>query len=214
MEDLYQDWIDFCEGHKDFDKSHFFELFKIGLNDEKLRKVLQYIPNSDDIFSRLKEVLDAGDIENHSYLLPARHHQLNQQKLIEVAKEWNKEYIKFCKSKEEMKLYQIVSNNEIVFSSYDEVWKERLDDNNPGAKLYCLLSDNVINSKLIHTKHSVVLFEATYAIAANYLLSWFICQPLIGIDLDFRKYFVFWKGGGFDALLEDKLLIGYFRKDY
>ena len=210
--DLYTDWIDYCKNQKDFDWSHFLGLFKIGLNDDKLKKVLQYFPNSEDIFLRLKEVLDAGDMEDHLYLMPAKKFRLEPQELINVAKEWQKECASFCINQGEMELYQIITNAEVVFASKDEVWKEKMDCNNPEAEIYELLGDK-IDKIIFETEQSDALLEAAYGIAADYNLSRFICQPLIGLNIYFRKYFEFWKGGGFGVLLADKLLVGYFLED-
>ena len=200
MNNIYSDWINFCEGRQEFDKSHFLSLFKAGLSDEELKKALQYFPSGGDIYSRLKEVLDSGYLCEYAYLMPAKKHQLDEKTLLMIAKEWLDERALFCKNSKEMELFKIAVNAQISFSSRKNVRKKMEDNDIPNARLYDLMCDTVIDSTLIETKQADALFEAAYELAADYPLSWFICQTLIDIDIDFRKYFEFWKGGGFDVL--------------
>ncbi len=49
--------------------------------------------------------------------------------------------------------------------------------------------------------------EALYGLVADYYLAWFVLTPIFDSQIDYGKYFEFWKGGGKYALTESQLLV-------
>lgn len=51
------------------------------------------------------------------------------------------------------------------------------------------------------------LVEALYGIAANYNLAWYVVEPRLTAEIDFTKYFEFWRLGGAGVFADSDYLV-------
>ena len=204
MSDLFDDWQRYCQGSLDVDKSYFLGLFKIGMTDAQMQSALEFFPASKEIKDRLANVLAAGTLEHSIYMKcpPVT----DRDGLLAAAEAWLEELARFCPTAGEIDLGRIAQEAEIVLCSEGEIEKRRAEDN-PNAWLFDALTDSVLSPLSGSSRIDYALREALCGIAADYYLAWYIAQPLLQMDIDFSKYFDFWKQGGDGVLTEGAFLI-------
>lgn len=198
MNQILVDWVDLCEGRVDHEDCHFLGLFKVGLEGEDLRQALKYLPSSEEIERRLLDVLKAGTLENYAYLQnpPIVDRAITRA----AARAWLDECARFHRSVGNDELMKLNADAEIDFVGKEEFWAV-LERDNAVTWIPEELGDEVFMRMPSDTPLSIWAFlEATYGLAANYELGWYVAQPVLHVDIDFEKYFDLWKSGGFGLL--------------
>lgn len=204
MSELIDDWKRYCQGTLEADKSHFLGLFKSEMTDVELQSALEFFPAAGELKERLNRVLSAGALERHLYL--QRPPVTDCQSLLTAARAWLQEQEHFCASIGQFELQTIAREAKIVFSSDGEIERKRAEDN-PNGWMFDHITDSVLMPLTGAPRIEYALREALYGIAADYYLAWYIAQPMLRVDIDFSKYFDFWKLGGDGVLTEDSFLI-------
>ena len=204
MPTLLNDWCAFCEGRTYFDKSHFLALFKVHSSLTEITEALSYFPQADSLVSRVNEVIQAGTLEDKLYLCLTI--ESSDFELMQKAKLWLQAQASFCKSLGDDELYGICQRAKLLYGSKDQFNDyDKLDV--PSNWILELVGDQVRDCRLLKTEQEYALFEALYGVAADYYLAWYMGQPLINLDFDFRSYFEFWRLGGIGYLSEDKFFV-------
>lgn len=204
MSSLLDDWCAFCKGQTYFDKSHFLALFKVHSSLAEITKATRYFPCADSLVQRINEVIQAGTLEERLYLSPVA--DSTELELMRKGKTWLQDQASFCKSLGDSELYEICNNAKLAyddkenFKSYDEL-------DTPHSWILELMGDQVRESRMLKTEQEYAFFEALYGVAADYYLAWYMGQPLITLEFDFRSYFEFWRLGGVGYLSKDRFLI-------
>ncbi len=201
MSTLLKDWCVFCEGKAYFDKSHFLALFKVHSSLPEITKALSYFPQAGSLVLRVNEVIQTGTLEDKLYLCPTI--ESSEFELTQKAKLWLQNQANFCKSFGDDELYRICQRAKLLYGSKDQF--DKLDV--PSNWILELVGDQVRDCRLLKTEQEYALFEALYGVAADYYLAWYMGQPLIYLDFDFRSYFEFWRSGGIGYLSEDKFFV-------
>ncbi len=201
MSTLLKDWCVFCEGKAYFDKSHFLALFKVHSSLPEITKALSYFPQAGSLVLRVNEVIQTGTLEDKLYLCPTI--ETSEFELTQKAKLWLQNQANFCKSFGDDELYRICQRAKLLYGSKDQF--DKLDV--PSNWILELVGDQVRDCRLLKTEQEYALFEALYGVAADYYLAWYMGQPLIDLDFDFRSCFEFWRLGGIGYLSEDKFFV-------
>lgn len=201
MSTLLKDWCVFCEGKAYFDKSHFLALFKVHSSLPEITKALSYFPQAGSLVLRVNEVIQTGTLEDKLYLCPTI--ETSEFELTQKAKLWLQNQANFCKSFGDDELYRICQRAKLLYGSKDQF--DKLDV--PSNWILELVGDQVRDCRLLKTEQEYALFEALYGVADDYYLAWYMGQPLIDLDFDFRSYFEFWRLGGIGYLSEDKFFV-------
>lgn len=204
MSELLDDWKHYCQGALDVDKSHFLGLFKTGMTDKELQSALQFFPAPEALKERLNGVLAAGSFGSGLYL--KRPAVTDMDKLVTAAKAWLRELERFCASTGENDLRRIAREAKVVLSN-DSVIERWRGEDSPNGWIFDHITDSVLIPLAGTARAHYALREALYGIAADYYLAWYIAQPILKVDLDFSKYFEFWKYGGDGVLTEDTFLV-------
>jgi len=192
MNELLNDWLDFCAGNAELDKSHFLSLFNIELDDEQLQSVFAAIPNGQEMYLRAKKVLEYSSVRGPAYT----HSETNNNvTLIEsTARSWLSELHRFCGEMGESRLEQLLGQMTIAFSRRGD-FEISADPNSLEGLLLVFVGDEVDSS--IEEAGPVVdaLMEALYGIAADYYLCWYVMQSIIPLTINFDPYFELWSKG-------------------
>lgn len=178
--------------------------FKSGLTDQELRRALRFFPHSDHIEQRIRAVVGAGHLGDYAYL--QRPAMKNAGKTNVLAQAWLDEQAKFCHQLGESELQKIAQFAQVAFVDRAE-YDRTLCEDNPGSWIRGRMADEVFMPLVGSPRTTFALIEAVYGIAADPCLGWYITQPLLKINLDFSKYFDFWRSGGTGVLTWDCFLI-------
>lgn len=85
MDEFVQEWLDYCEGKLDVDKSHFLGLLSSRPSQEQLQTIFKYIPLKDQIIDNLNKVYEASQEEtNQIYLVPRGENRKKECELFET----------------------------------------------------------------------------------------------------------------------------------
>lgn len=204
MNELLEDWHNYCQGKCELDKSHFLGLFKTEMTDAELASVFRYFSSAEEMDLRLRKVIEAGYLGAYVYL--QRPTLLERADVAAAASAWIQEQGRFCiVSGEE------TSGRSAVAAKPVFVDKEAFEQARAHAQPEAEISDHIVQTvwwSVPDEPESIfALIEALYGLAADYNLAWYVVQPLLTIDLNFALYFEFWRRGGAGVLTEVGYLI-------
>jgi len=200
MNKLISEWENYCEGKLEVDKSYFLGLFKAGLTDQEVARVLRYFPAGDLIAERVQTVLKAGYLGEYVYLQGPELKDVDAVRT--AARSWLDEQSLFCENLGEGELSALASSAEILFADRADIEKIRSQEN-PSSIIRGHVANHVFMPLIGSPKPTFALIEAAYGIAADSYLAWYIAQPLLKLEMDLSKYFDFWSVGGDGVLAED-----------
>lgn len=192
------DWIDYNNGIKDFDKSHFYTLFMDNNNgktivDEELQIVFQNMPNSIKLAERLKEY----------YAVRRQNNVINTEEFL---KETVREDIEQKKIAINDKELLSILNKKIEFvKDYNKVEEAQLEEWH--SEFIMLISDYTIDLRISKDKRIYALFEAFYGLTHNYQLVWYLGSPLLNTEINFDNYLDIWSVGGEYAVTENGIIV-------
>ncbi len=190
------DWIDYCESKKDFDKSHFYSFFlrndnKKGFSDYEYQKIFKYFTNKDELIRRLKEYFSKENYINQiddlkDFLILSTRKDIEEKKQV----------------LDDDELLKILDKKIYFLEDFNEFSEYQLDEWN--GEYISLLGDSFRKTR---SNEEYALFEAYYGLTNNIQLVWYLGSPLLGIELNFDYYFDIWKVGGDYAVTEDCIYV-------
>lgn len=201
MEQQLKNWIDFCEGKSDFDKSEFYTLFMEGngedgrRSEEELKSIFQFFPNNEELIKRVQNV----------FLLSERINDPNSFVLNATKKDLT----------EKLKILSIINETELIesikkdvcFVSNSQIDEQELLEDEFHHEFVSVIDDYLTDHWISQDNKIYALFEAFYGLAHNYGLVWYLGSPLISTEIDLDNYFDVWQYGGFYALTENQGVI-------
>lgn len=202
MRNLLEDWLAFCKGELDFDKSHFMGLLKSHSSPSDLRAIFGYFPQPDILVRNAEEVLRSGTIA--AYLVPVR--VASEGELQKLGRAWLQEMARIAGRLGDAEIAEICRGASVKFVSEEQL-DEVLVKDIPYYWLFEEIADSLREGFIDSSKLVYALLEALYGLAADYYLAWYIASPLYEPKLDFTAYFEFWRAGGRCALTDGVMYI-------
>ena len=201
IDDLLQDWCDFCEGRKDFDKSHFYTLFMEEEDPKYFKLALQYFENSDDLLKRMAKIVCFGDPDNLKPKISSR------QDALEFALLDLEERSKIAEKYDEPDLVEELSKLTPRFcENFDEVFQAGFSDLQSWQLE--VIGDWFLDH-LVQTEPKVfALLEAFYGFRTSLEIKWFLGAPLTNGALNLDNYAELWKAGADYAVKDGEILVG------
>ncbi len=199
---LVDDWVEFCEGKRDFDKSHFLTLFHGSLTDEDLRAIYQFFPQADLLGERMERFQAAKKARTEKSIVPVS----NSQILNLAASDMRAKSSILAELGEE-ELARLASENKPSLTTDRNAFDNVARSDWPNGEKHVVIGDYVDEQMLLPNKQGFALFEALYGAANSYDLQYFLAAPLIKSDVDFGSYFQLWSAGTDVALAEDNILV-------
>ncbi len=197
MNSLLQDWIDHCEGKKEFDKSHFFSLFTMDFKDTDVEKMFSFFPESANLVERFRRLRSGGNLRNRAYLVPSSEYSGTENELTESLSLHLLELQKYCKANELDELYEACATQKFAYISDKAAFDKMYESTgHESAELHEEVGDYITGKFKLDDRVRYILPEAAYGLVANYDLVYYLCEPVINIDFTFDHYFKFWKLGG------------------
>ncbi|MEP2990748.1 MAG: hypothetical protein ABJL11_17670 [Parasphingorhabdus sp.] len=198
MEQLLQEWCDYCEGRQEFDTGDFYTLFHDDISDDHIKTALSYFPNKDDLYVRVKKVRDVN-------YRTAESSKISQSNLIDLAQKDLQEKRAACVAENDDEVVAAIDIAKPRFVEDDEALftaKSGIDSNYQSSVAYYLGAKRISHDKTYHA-----LFEAFYGLTNTYEIAWYLGAPLIDTDINLDYYFDLWSAGGDYALTETELLV-------
>ncbi len=196
MNQLINEWCDFCTGKKHFDKSHFSYLFHEQNIENDLTTILQYFPNSDELESKIKKVLKEKKSEN----IPS----LSDDILFKLTKDFFNEQADLIDDLD-IDIRSAILNN-VMITNIEQI-NEHIEQDIPHYWLYDDFGDLIRNSKVDESDKTYALMESLYNIDNDYYLAWYMARPIIDLPYTLESYFILWKSAHKVLLLEDSILV-------
>lgn len=196
MNEIINDWINFCEGREKFDKSHFYTLFWEGITQTDLEHIFKYFPHSialinqtrDYLFGKKEEILESA-IKDVLINLVIK--DLNQKKSV---------------INENSDLVDLLERLEIEFThDYNKVIQ--LKNSSPYIDFFDSLNDKLSDNWIIEDKKAFALYEAFYGLTKNYEMVWYLFNPLFKIEINCEFYYKLSTLGGVYSFSNDKVLV-------
>ncbi|WP_010183029.1 hypothetical protein [Aquimarina agarilytica] len=195
-----QDWISYCKGEKDFDKSHFYTLLMNNddgkeVSLEEISNVFNSFPNAVLLAERLatyyskESFLDKID-HIKDFLVEKTINDITSKRLLFKGDDLE-EYLK-------NKVYYVDKIDDVLNAKMSFWQNEEYID---------VIEDHLFDNRLITTPKIETLFEAYFGLARNYQLVWYLGSPLINTGINFDYYFDIWKVGGDYAITEDAIIV-------
>ncbi|WP_165750572.1 hypothetical protein [Cellulophaga sp. Z1A5H] len=200
--ELLNDWCDFCEGKKEFDKFHFSTLLMETLLEG-------YTTEFDSFISKMTKYFDISIYENIKYAFS------DEKKSQGNIKDWVindlREKRKIIElAPDSTKLKEIIDSPQFLFvKNRDELYKARETDNN--TILYDEVGDFVIEN-IDNDKQLFALKEVLYNIASDSELVNALLSRLIKSNVDLSNYLDIYKNGCDYAVDDEKILIYEFKQ--
>lgn len=191
MKEIINDWCQFCEGIKAYDKSHFYTLFweeEISTND--LYQIFKYFPNHNELIKIMTNYLHGNqEITNKSNDFIMQLVQKDIQEKVSLSN--NLKYI-IDYPIEFIEDYSFVSNkvgSDEYYEYYDEI------------------SDIISDKWILEDKKSFALYEAFYGLTKNYEIVWYLFSPLLKTPINYKYYFDISISGGIYTIYNKKILV-------
>lgn len=197
---IIKDWIAFCEGQRDFDKSHFHTLFmkmehEKQITEKEYDKIFRYFSNSDELIARIKNYHDS-----------TYHKESNDIKsyLIEKVNSDIKEKRKILSETDSGVLQYI--DNEIHYLENEDLLNLKMK-NWQHEEFIDEIESNLINDEFFIDKKLIALFEAYYGLTRNFQLVWYLGAPLLNSPINLDYYYDIWKIGGDYVVTENGVIV-------
>lgn len=203
--DLLADWIEYCEGRREFDQSHFYCLLMDDPppTDEFLEAVLRYFPARAELKRRIKLLKHPHLIGESSDARGTGHSRLKSH-----LHRYFWQLAKVCQADGEPELAAQLLSAEIVYCDNGELVKAKQASNDePHCELMEVVGDHLRGLSTNWHDKEFALKEAFYGMTADFELCWFLDAPLRGNQFDFEPYVRFWACGGAYAWTTDGVLV-------
>jgi hypothetical protein len=198
---VLNDWIDFCEDRKRFDRRHFARMF-MGLYVEPLsdkdiadlRTVFRYVPNS----SRVLEKMIRMD---------GRAEYKTDDQIVELVRRDLREKRKLIDSQ---KVVDVIDSGAIALTADEHRFDEARSSDANGQFLHCLAQ--FFMRTLAHREERIqMLSNAFYGLASNLQLQDALTADLLALDVCFDNYFELYLIGVDYAAAEDEVVVMNYR---
>ena len=199
---LVDDWVKFCEGKRDVDKSHFLTLFHDALTDEDLRAIYQFFPQADLLGERMKRFQAAKKARAERSIVPVSNSQIMNFAIADMRAKSS-----ILAELGEEELARFASENKPSLTTDRIAFDTVARSDWPNGEKHVVVGDYVDEQMLLPNKQGYALFEALYGAANSYDLQYFLAAPLIKSNVDFGSYFELWSAGSDVALAEDNILV-------
>lgn len=196
MNDIVNDWINFCEGRERFDKSHFYTLFWEGITQTDLENIFKYFPQSMALINQITDYLfgkkeEISDLTMKDTLIDLVIKDLNQKKPVII---------------ENSDIVCLLDHLEIEFThDFNKVLQ--LKNSSPYIDFFDSLNDKLSDNWIIEDKKAFALYEAFYGLTKNYEMVWYLFNPLFKIEINCEFYYKLSTLGGVYSFSNDKILV-------
>lgn len=199
MNNLLSDWIGFCEGSLDFDRSHFYPLFTPPLGESEARLVFGCLPQHEALLHRYLAFVDA--IKNKA--LP----QVGDEaRISESMRSYVNQLRNACIAVGDTQLAQLLADASIRFEN-DSMAFEAARQSDDHLWLLDTISDYCLASRTLKTSVGYAIFEAFYGAANDFDIQWFLGKPLMDVGVDFWDYLELWKLSVSYAFCDGEILV-------
>jgi|GEM_PF-4346342 len=201
MNQYLKEWCYFCEGKKDFDQSHFSQLFHECRTEAELKVIFSYFPASAALFDKAKLV---------RYFYPDNFiskSEINFEPLLSVALADIQQKRKACVDFGEDELVDIIDNVTPVLVNKSELFEKARNEEWPHGEFLSVLAGYFLSKRNGDEKKYYSLFEAFYGFTTSFHIQWYLGSPLFDTDIDLDNYIKLWKYGCDYVLTEKELLV-------
>ncbi|GAA0824242.1 hypothetical protein GCM10009111_34880 [Colwellia asteriadis] len=197
MNQLVDEWCDFCSGKKVFDKSHFSYLFHEENIESYLSIILQYFTNSMELELKIKKVLEE---KKKNRVIS----ELSDDMLVTLTNDFFNEQANLINDLDNDIHSAII--NDVVITNSSQI-KSNADEDIPHYWLFEEFGDLIRSSKIDESDKTYALMESLYNIDNDYYLAWYMAKPIVNIQYTLESYFILWKNSHKVLLLEDSILV-------
>ena len=210
MDQQLAEWVDFCQGRRNFDDSHFYTLFFEGegengrRSEEELKIIFQELPKGQALFQiAFKELTSQisddfpSDIE--SYLIENTRNDLIQKKPI-IEQEGEQKIIELLAGK-----IMVIDDMERVEESRAASWVD--------AQIDAIVGDYCTYHLEFDSPSIFALKEAYYGFFTDLNMVRYLLSPLVKPPINFEFYYNLWKVGGDYSVTEDGIIVSRYLPD-
>lgn len=201
MTELKDDWVRFCEGTEDFDKSHFLTLFHEDHDDQTLAELFKYFSCTDQLVLNVKRFRKAWHHRRSQEV------QLSDSDICEIAMKDLRAKSKAYHDFGEDDLADIVAHVTPLITYSRSEFGAASNADWPNCEKQVVLGDYFDEKWLSTDAKTDALLEAFYGTANSYDLQWYLGSPLLDTSINFEHYLTLWEAGFDTALTKDHLLI-------
>lgn len=218
MDDSIAKWEKFCEGGSKYDSSDFTGLLSRRWSDDDLAIIFRRFPLKDSVIENLKSVYRNAQVGRGVYLRPKRQNAGTPDQLVSLIMSFiasQKHDLLKCNIDEETRRWFEQTGIEFSFVDMDTL---RSVDPNDDVVPYIREEEvehreyrpeallNISNADCVEYRVMSGVKEALYGLASDYNLAWFVLSPLFDTEINYSKYFEFWRKGGVYALTDSHVL--------
>ena len=203
--DLLADWIEYCEGRRSLDKSHFYCLLMDDPppTDEFIESVVRYFPARAELKRRIKLVKNP-----ESLIAGPDRHDADYDRLKGHLHPFLWELAKVCKADGATGLAaQLLSAELITCDDPELIWSKLQSLEEPHCDLIDVVGDHLIDRKGEWQDKEYALAEAFYGMTTKFELCWYLEAPMLDHRFDFESFVRFWALGGQYAWTTEGILI-------
>ncbi|WP_163834198.1 hypothetical protein [Spartinivicinus ruber] len=200
--DLISDWLDFCDGSKNFDPSHFYTLFMEDISTSDINRIYFKYPQAKNLTSRLNRIKNSQS--TNTPCIKERVKTITELVLSDI-----KEKLRVCESCGDKELESILNSAaDIQLVNQNDYFKFKdAEDAWPMKEVMILLGDHFRESMGEYSKMESALIEACYGTTNDYNLVWYLLAPLANTTYNTEYYAELWELGAEYFLSEKKIYI-------
>jgi len=200
MNQMINEWSDFCEGRAVFEDCYFYTLFMENISSEEIRSIYKYFPNSEQLIEKMENFLFGAkpNIENFE----TKKNEL--ERLIKLDFEDRKPILqqldvfsKFNSNPTFQFTFDIESISTLIL---DDVWSQSFHD--------FLRTQKVISDKKVYE-----LYNALYGITYDFDYQLFLFEPLLKTNYTVESLFQFKRLGGL-YVISDNIVYYSFKTNF
>lgn len=148
-------------------------------------EVFKYFNQSEDIIKRAQNVAKLKRAEAASLKICSDH-----EKVIQTAFDSASELARFCEAEGESEFYETISKLKPEFLPYNQKEFFDLRKNNTFLTYFDVIGEAIAYDNQTFNAGFGSIEDAVYHFTNNnYFLTWYICSPLIFLDINFDDYF-------------------------
>lgn len=196
MRQIVYDWMNFCEGKREFEDGYFFTLFMENLTIEEINVIYSYFPNADMLTARMEKFLFGPK----AIELPPYDRVCELDRLIRLD---------FVDREFSLKSLSPSSNgwHNLIFNYVED---DKIVDNLILDDIYTQSFHDFMRSKKITSeKKMYLLFDALYGITYDFDFQLYLYAPLLATSYTGEHLFQFKRLGGVYAVTNEEIVYSF-----
>lgn len=205
--DLLSEWKRLLSGTSDADQSEFEFLIPHDATEDWLRDAFGTLPNGHIMIQKIGDLLKENT-SNGLYIVPKRENYIGQNAIEELALDYRDNVVKYLNNNGHGEVAREIHNDNFIFVHEPQEFLSMAGDSTLGLSEAEYEVDNDFIDKFESIgEWTFALHEAVLFLTKSYVVTRYILEEVIPLELNSRPFYELWRGGGNLCFMKSRTLL-------